>query len=100
LANQITLLLDYFWSTGFNTDIEGNCFERARGLDPRIASLEAWEGTSEADPLFPLALCWEQLEPTVAEVMDRLVETGPQPRQAIAETSDLADLIYRIREAK
>ena len=100
LAEQIRTLLDHFWSTGFNTDIEGNCFERARVLDPRIASLEAWEGASEADPLFPLALNWEPLETTVGGVMDRLVETGPQPRQAIAEASDLADLIYRIPEKK
>ncbi len=100
LANQVTVLLNHFWSTGFNTDVEGNCFERARPLDPRIASLEAWEGASRADALFPLAVRWEQVEPTVGEVMDRLVETGPQPRQAIGEASDLADLIYRIREAK
>ncbi|MFQ5847698.1 MAG: hypothetical protein ACE5IQ_08555 [Candidatus Methylomirabilales bacterium] len=100
VANQVTVLLDYFWSTGFNTDIAGNCFERARGLDPRISSLEAWEKASEADPLFPLALDWERLEPTVGEIMDHLLETGPQPRQAIAETSDLADLIYRIPERK
>jgi hypothetical protein len=32
--------------------------------------------------------------------MDRLIQTGPQPRQAIGEASDLADLIYRIPEAK
>ena len=96
LAVQVTTLLDYFWTTGFNTDIEGNCFERARVLDPRVASLEAWEDASEADPLFPLALNWEPLESTVGEIMDRLVETGPQLRQAIAETSDLADIIYRI----
>jgi len=32
--------------------------------------------------------------------MDRLVESGPQPRQAIAETAELADLLYRIPERK
>lgn len=100
LADQISVLLDYFWSTGFNTDIEGNCFERARDLDSRIASLDEWAGASQNDSLFPLTLNWEQLEATVGEVMDRLVETGPQPRQAIGEASDLADLIYRIPEHK
>ncbi|MFQ5881185.1 MAG: hypothetical protein ACE5I9_01750 [Candidatus Methylomirabilales bacterium] len=95
-VQQVTVLLDFFWGTGFNTDIAGNCFERARVLDPRIATLEAWEAASEADPFFPLALPWEQLGLTIGEVMDRLVQTGPQPRQAIAEATDLADLIYRI----
>lgn len=100
LAEQITVLLDYFWSTGFNTDIAGNCFERARVLDPRIATLEAWEAASAADALFPLDLAWEKLDLAVGEIMDRLVEAGPQPRQAIADSSDLANLMYRVSESK
>lgn len=100
LAEQVTALLDYFWSTGFNTDIAGNCFERAKALDPRIASLEAWEAASEADPLFPLHIPWEGLEWTVGETIEHLVESGPQPRYAIADTSDLANLMYRIPESK
>ncbi len=100
LAEQITLTLDYFWSTGFNTDVAGNCFERARTLDPRISSLEAWEAASEADPLFPLRVPWEKLDVTAGEVIDNLVESGPQPRQAIADVSGLAGLMYRISESK
>lgn len=99
-VQQVTMLLDFFWGTGFNTDIAGNCFERARGLDPRIATLEAWQAASEPDPLFPLALNWEELGLTIGEVMDRLVETGPQPRRAVADASDLANLMYRISESK
>ena len=37
---------------------------------------------------------------TIGEVMDHLVESGPQPRQAIADASDLANLMYRIAESK
>ena len=43
LVEQMTMLLDFFWNTGFNIDITGNCFERAKTLDTRIASLKAWE---------------------------------------------------------
>jgi len=100
LVQQVRMLLDFFWGTGFNTDITGNCFERARTLDPRIASPKAWEATSEADPLFPLHVPWEKLDVTVGEVIDHLVESGPQPRQAIADVSDLANLMYRIAESK
>jgi hypothetical protein len=99
LAEQVALVLDFFWSTGFNTDIAGNCFERARVLDPRVSSLEAWEAASEANPLFPLDVRWEQLDLTVGEVIDHLVESGPQPRVAIADVSDLANLMYRISES-
>ena len=100
LVQQITMLLDFFWSTGFNSDIAGNCFERARVLDPRITTLEAWEKASEAEPLFPLAVPWEELELTVGDVMDRLVESGPQHQRAIADASDLANLMYRISESQ
>jgi hypothetical protein len=100
LVEQVTMLLDFFWGTGFNTDIVGNCFERARKLDPRISSLTAWEEASAADPLFPLSIPWERLDSTVGEVIDHLVESGPQPRQAIADASDLANLMYRIAESK
>ena len=100
LVQQVMMLLDFFWGTGFNTDIAGNCFERSRIRDPRISSLEAWETASEADPLFPLQIPWEKLELTVGEAIDHLVESGPQPRQAIADASDLANLMYRISESK
>jgi hypothetical protein len=100
LVQQVMMLLDFFWGTGFNTDIAGNCFERARKLDRRIATLEAWEAASKADPLFPLDVPWERLELTVGEVMDHFAESGPQPRQAIADASDLANLMYRIAESK
>ncbi len=100
LVEQMTMLLDFFWNTGFNIDITGNCFERAKTLDTRIASLKAWEAASETDPLFPLHVSWEHLERTVGETVDHLVETGPQHPRAIADTSDLANLMYRISESK
>lgn len=99
-VQQITMLLDFFWSTGFNTDIVGNCFERAKTLDTRVASLKAWETASQTDPLFPLHIPWEILELKVGEVIDHLAESGPQHRRAIVDISDLGNLMYRISEMK
>src|SRR3989304_2155436 len=59
LAKQMETLLNFFWETGFNLDIERNGFERAKHLDPRISSLETWESASKADSLFPLGIRWE-----------------------------------------
>jgi hypothetical protein len=100
LVQQVMMLIEFFWGTGFNTDIVGNCFDRAKILDPRIASPEAWEAASGAEPLFPLHIPWERLQSTLGEVMDHLIESGPQPRQAVTDASDLANLMYRIAEAK
>ncbi len=98
LAEQVDTLLNFFWETGFNLDIESNGFERARNLDPRISSLEAWEEASKADPLFPLQIRWEPAGCTSRQVMDRLMDVRHASVKPLRGASDLADLMYRIRE--
>lgn len=100
LAEQVDTLLNFFWETGFNLDIESNGFERARNLDPRISSLEAWEEASKADPLFPLRISWEPAGCSPRQVMDRLMDVRHAGDKPLRNASDLADLMYRIREAQ
>jgi hypothetical protein len=98
LAEQMEVLLNFFWASGFNLDVESNGFQRARTLDPRVSSLEAWEEASKADPLFPLRIPWEPAGCTLRQVMDRLMDlrhTG----KPLGSASDLADLMYRLTEA-
>jgi hypothetical protein len=99
LAEQMEALLNFFWETGFNLDIERNGFERAKTLDPRIASLEAWEAASKADPLFPLGIRWEPAGCTPRQVLDRLIDVRRPDVKPLRSASDLADLMYRLREA-
>lgn len=98
MAEQVEALLEYFWTTGFNADIEHNGFERAKGLDPRIASVEAWEEATITDPLFPLEVTWESTGCTLEEAADRLVNLRGGLAKPLVQVSDLADLMYRIRE--
>jgi hypothetical protein len=97
LAEQVETLLNFFWETGFNVDIESNGFERARCLDPRIASLEAWAEASTADPLFPLQIRWESADCTPRQVLDRLIEAREPDVKPLRSASDLADLMYRLK---
>ena len=99
LAEQLDTLLNFFWETGFNLDIESNGFERARSLDTRICSLEAWEKASKADPLFPLRIRWEPAGCTPRQVMDRLIDVRHTDVKPLRNASDLADLMYRLMEA-
>ena len=98
LAEQVETLLDFFWETGFNLDIESNGFERARNLDPRISSLEAWEEASKVDPLFPLRIRWETAGCTPRQVVDRLIDVRHTDFKPLRSASDLADLVYRLNE--
>ena len=99
LAEQVEILLNFFWESGFNLDIESNGFDRARTLDPRISSLEAWEEASKTDPLFPLRIPWEPAGCTLRQVMDRLIGLRHTDVKPLRSASDLADLMYRLREA-
>jgi hypothetical protein len=100
LAEQAEALLSFFWETGFNLDIESNGFERARTLDPRISSLEAWEGASKADPLFPLRVRWEPAGCTPRQVIDQLIDLRHADVKPLRSASDLADLMYRLTEVR
>ncbi len=99
LAKQMETLLNFFWETGFNLDIERSGFERAKILDPRIASLQAWEAASKADPLFPLGIRWEPAGCTPRQVLDRLIDVRRPDVKPLQSASDLADLMYRLTEA-
>ncbi len=98
LAEQMEVLLNFFWESGFNLDVESNGFERATTLDPRISSLRSWEEASKADPLFPLRIQWEPAGCTLRQVMDRLIDLRHTDVKPLRSASDLADLMYRLRE--
>jgi hypothetical protein len=95
VTGQARTAIEFFWGAGFNLDIESNCFRRATGLDGRIASLEAWERASEADPLFPLAVAWEPAGLSLRRAGEHLLDWRGLTRP-IQNTSDLADLLYRL----
>ncbi len=97
VGEQTAGLIEYFWTTGFNRDIEDNCFDRARVRDPRIAALEAWEAATRADPLFPLGVPWEPVGLTLGQALDHWRRHGDHGRR-IETAADMADVMYRLRE--
>ncbi len=97
VAGQAQTAIEFFWSAGFNVDIESNCFRRAVALDGRIATLDAWERASAADPLFPLAVQWEETGLSLRKAGEHLLDWRGAARP-LEDASDLADLLYRLNE--
>lgn len=99
VAEQVGDLIEFFWAAGFNMDIEDNCFDRARARDPRIASLEAWEAATAADPLFPLGIPWEPVGLSLGNALDHWRRHGDHSRP-IETAADVADVMYRLHEVR
>ncbi len=99
VGEQATGLIEFFWASGFNQDIEDNCFDRARKRDPRIATLEVWEEATGADPLFPLGVPWEPVGLSLGQALDHWRRHGDHARR-IETAADLADIMYRLRETR
>ncbi len=98
LGAQAVAAIEFFWAAGFNLDVEDNCFERGRGLDARIGSLDAWEAATAADPLFVLQVPWAPAGLTIRQAMEHLLHWG-HDGSPVTDAADLADMMYRLAEA-
>jgi hypothetical protein len=96
LAQSVPALLDFFWSTGFNQDISHSAFEQARGLDPRLANLTAWEAATAENPLFPLEVNWEAAERNLPDLWAECLKLHGETEQPVQGAEELADILYRL----
>jgi hypothetical protein len=96
LVQAVPTLIDFFWSTGFNQDIKGSAFERAQTLDPRLASFEAWEAATQANPLFPLEIAWERTEQTIPGLWLEYLQLHGDTAEPLGSAEELADILYRL----
>jgi hypothetical protein len=69
-------LLACLYDAGFNYSSEhheaSSWWTESRGVDPRIADVEAWQAASTANPLFVLDLPWLPVGMSVAQVAARI----------------------------
>lgn len=50
-----------------------------RGLDPRVATVEAWEAATRQDPFFPLDVAWRPDGRSVGQVMAGMLDAVAPP---------------------
>ena len=92
-------LLRHLFESGFNRSSEHH--EGASGfsasvdakIDPRIASVEAWEEATRQDPLFAIEVPWLPLGKTLREITARTGPPGRGRAKGIKTAADVARMI-------
>jgi hypothetical protein len=109
LSEKIIAKMNGFWDSnfrGFESSYKGNnltdSYHKSRNLDPKISSLEAWQAASALDPLFVLGIPWMDTGRTVSEMLYDIKDRNKNESRTniIQDTGQLADLMYRLKEAE
>jgi hypothetical protein len=94
-------LMHCLLDTGFNYSSEAHegasWFGESRGVDPRVATVEAWQAASEQNPLFPLEVPWLPSGHTVRQLAGRIANHGAA-RPRYTDAGSLARLVFRQRD--
>ena len=98
LAQQTEKIINHFWNTEFNQDVEDSGFHHYVSKHPEMDSLSRWEKESLDDPLFVLRFPWETAGTTLGDLITGLLEQTPFPSEPLRSTGSLADLCYRLME--
>ena len=95
-SEKIRAIRKHIWGAGFNQSSEvheGNSYwQTMRGVDGRVASLDAWENASREDPFFPLKVEWKPAGTTIGEVIESMLAMAA-PVQPVTSAEHLVPLI-------
>lgn len=69
-AEKVRQIREHFWQAGFNGSCEVSYWNTMRGVDARVASVDAWEEATERDRFFPLTVAWRPSGQTLRTIMD------------------------------
>lgn len=95
---KVSRIVDHVFCAAFNRsseEHEGNSYwTRQQSIDPRVASMEAWEEASREDRRVGLAVPWEPAGTTASAELRKMLNTVVRPNR-IRSSADLAALISR-----
>ncbi|MBI2632983.1 MAG: hypothetical protein HYW78_01160 [Parcubacteria group bacterium] len=92
-----TFVINSLWNGIFTDDLSGSDFAHSHDIHRSLKSVEAWEKATKKNPLFVLDIPWIQSAYTVRGLIDYLMSRNDV---LIADTSQVIDLLYRIKENK
>jgi hypothetical protein len=96
-------LLHHLLETGFNRSSEHHELNSwfaesvAARIDPRIASVEAWERATAENPLFPLEVQWLPTGLSLRQIAERIAGPRDRNRARVTCADDVARLILNAR---
>jgi hypothetical protein len=100
----ISSAVDHTFSAAFNrsSDVhEGNSYwEMMRDVDPRVATVEAWEEATRADRCFPLGVDWRPANTSVRVELDSMLGELHASLPSEPNATHLAGLVTRARSAR
>jgi hypothetical protein len=100
LRAGLTALLRHLLESGFNRSSEvhegasGFGVSVAAEIDPRLATVEAWQQATAEDPLFVLEVPWLPTGKTLAEIAARVGKPGRSRGRSLDTAADLARLVF------
>ncbi len=103
LRMGLRALLHHLLETGFNRSSEHHelnswfAESAAARIDPRIASVEAWERATAEDPLFALEVPWLPTGFSLGKIAERIAERRGRSGARVTCAEDVARLILNTR---
>ncbi len=93
---KISEIIDHVFSAAFNRSSEvheGNSYwTRQQSIDPRVATMKAWEEASRKDRRMGLTVPWESAGTTASAELRKMLDTVVRAKR-IRSSADLAALI-------
>ena len=100
---KIRAVTDHVFTAAFNHSAalsEGNSYWRSMPpADPRVASMEAWQDATRANPRFALEVNWPAAKTTANKELEKMLDHVAACRVP-ATATDLAGLLTRARRAR
>jgi hypothetical protein len=99
-----TALMHCLLESGFNRSSEvhegKSYYGESRPVDPRLATVDAWQAASEADPLFVLQVPWLKTGLTVRQLAERIWRNLKASAQRPSSESALARLVFNWKRGR
>ena len=81
---KIREIREHVWGATFNRSADlrtgqSSYWTVMRGLDPRVATIEAWEAATREDRFFPLHVAWRPDGRSIGQVMADMLDTVAPP---------------------
>ena len=98
VRQALDALLHEFREAGANYSSEAHegssWFTESRRVDPRVATIEAWEAASAQNPMFVLDLPWLKTGLTLRQMTERMLQYHRAAKPTAPTASALARLIF------